>query len=218
MFFYSELFKKHYLKKKLFLVFLGPRKIHFPSKLIIFQLASLDTMVMPKSSELKIFVSGKIVNKILFTDFYLGLGRVCKTLFILNTFLGSYIFQYFEAVGWKHLYNVPVLEGFQPHDIWQRQRNPSTARIVFRLVWRRAPPSCMGPLIWSGYHEKAFTKPKNQAKNLKDSKSGLRFFSFLFVLFCFLAADSGRFIKTRLKSWVNLDILFSSKTNYWENF
>ena len=127
----------------------------------------------------------------LFTDFYLGLGRVCKTLFILNTFLGSYIFQYFEAVGWKHLYNVPVLEGFQPHDIWQRQRNPSTARIVFRLVWRRAPPSCMGPLIWSGYHEKAFTKPKNQAKNLKDSKSGLRFFSFLFVLFCFLAADSG---------------------------
>ena len=121
----------------------------------------------------------------LFTDFYLGLGRVFKTLFILNTFLGSYIFQYFEAVGWKHLYNVPVLEGFQPHDIWQRQRNPSTARIVFRLVWRRAPPSCMGPLIWSGYHEKAFTKPKNQAKNLKDSKSGLRFF-FFFVCFILL--------------------------------
>ena len=84
-------FKNFILKKKLFLVFLGPRKIHFPSKLIIFQLASLDTMVMPKSSEWKIFVSGKIVNKILFTDFYLGLGRVCKTLFILNTFLGSYI-------------------------------------------------------------------------------------------------------------------------------
>ena len=148
-------------------------------------MASLNTTAMPKSSEWKIFVTGKIVNKMLFTDFYLGLGRVFKTLFILNTFLGSYIFQYFEAVGWKHLYNVPVLEGFQPHDIWQRQRNPSTARIVFRLVWRRAPPSCMGPLIWSGYHEKAFTKPKNQAKNLKDSKSGLRFFSFLFVLFCF---------------------------------
>ena len=180
-------------------------------------MASLNTTAMPKSSEWKIFVTGKIVNKMLFTDFYLGLGRVFKTLFILNTFLGSCIFQYFEAVGWKHLYNVPVLEGFQPHDIWQRQRNPSTARIVFRLVWRRAPPSCMGPLIWSGYHEKAFTKPKNQAKNLKDSKSGLRFFSFLFVLFCFLAADSGRFIKTRLKSWVNLDILFSSKISYWEN-